>query len=78
MMPQEGMIIEEHGPTAGTPEARLGLPSAGREYVPPNGRAMRRNRYYPPKPPDQPADSPPAAEKAEAGFIGPIGYDVVK
>lgn len=78
MMPQEGMIIEEDGPTAGTPEARLDLPSAGREYVPPHGRVMQRNRYYPPKPPDQPADSPPAAEKAEAGFIGPIGYDVVK
>lgn len=78
MMPPEGMIIEEQGPTAGTPEARLGLPSAGREYVPPNAPAMRRNRYTRPKPPDQPADSPSAAEKAEAGFIGPIGYDVVK
>ncbi len=70
MMPQEGMIIEEHGQTAGTPEARLGLP--------PNGRAMRRNRHTPPKPTDQPADSPSAAEKAEPGLIGPIGYDVVK
>ena len=70
MMPQEGMIIEEDGPTAGTPEARRGLP--------PNGRAMRRNRYTPPKPPDQPADSSSAAEKAEPGFIGPIGYDVVE
>jgi pilus assembly protein CpaC len=77
-MPQGGMILEEHGPVEMTPQAKIGRPAAGQEYVAPQGRATGRNRYTSSKRPEQPADSHPAAKKTETGFIGAIGYDVLE
>jgi pilus assembly protein CpaC len=66
MPPQEGMILEEDEPAAEAGQATVTKP------------AKWRNLYTPSKPPGQPADSPPAGQKGEQGFIGPTGYDVVE
>jgi pilus assembly protein CpaC len=64
--PQEGMIL---GPQQPAPEpGQAGLANA----------AKWRNPYSSPKRPDQPADSPPAGQKADPGLIGPVGYDVLQ
>jgi pilus assembly protein CpaC len=63
IMPQEGMIIEEDQP-------------AGQASI--SSATMPRNRYTPPKPSGQPADSPPAGQMTEQGLIGPAGYDVLQ
>jgi len=63
IMPQEGMIIEEDQP-------------AGQASI--SSATTQRNRYTPPKPSGQPADSLPAGQMTEQGLIGPAGYDVLQ
>lgn len=65
-MSPDGMILEEPDPAGQAQQAALNKPQA------------RQNRYTSSKPQAAPTDSPPSGEKAAAGFIGPIGYDVVK
>jgi pilus assembly protein CpaC len=65
-LPQEGMILEENEPAAEAGQATL------------TKQTKWRNLYTPSKPLGQPADSPPAGDNPDQGFIGPTGYDVLE
>ncbi len=46
--------------------------------APPSAEPLPHNRYSPPKPNSPPPANSPAAKNNPPGFIGPVGYDVVK
>ncbi len=85
--PPQEMIIEQRDaaaepaagtPDAGTPEPPIAEGSPDGYTSRPRSSAMPYNRYLPAKP--RPSETVTAAggRNVEAGFIGPVGYDVVE